>query len=166
MLQKPSHSFTLQTLLESLSNNSLEVTAKFSKSTLDVFDRKLKESGVLTKLRDYQLKGVLWMLEREKGDNCIKLDINEVDTHTKCDDKMTVILNAMLKARPDGWACFPLPQIDTEVSYAYTHAHGYIYLYMYIYIYIYTCTYKYKHTYIHTYKRLYFNLIFTYIYTT
>ena len=98
-LQRPSSSFTLETLLDSLSNNSLEVTAKFSRNTLDAFDKKLKENGVVTKLRDFQIKGVLWMLEREKDDNCIKMDMNDLDTHTKYDDKMNVVLSAILKSQ-------------------------------------------------------------------
>ena len=123
-IQQPSSCFTLETLLDDLSQNSLDITAGTTRAQLDIFDKQLKNNGIVTKLRDYQLRGVLWMLSRERDDDCLKLKSrNEEDNNhsgvVDADHRAVMLLTAMLSSRADGWTCIHLPsdsRIDDNVE--------------------------------------------------
>ena len=119
-IPQPSTCFTLETLLDDLAANSIDHTANYTRAELDMCDRQLKNNGIITKLRDYQLRGVIWMLSREQEDDCLSMKpITAICDDVGGDDRTLVLLHAMLASRPDGWTCIPLPHHNIEQQEAH-----------------------------------------------
>lgn len=106
------NSFLLQNLMDFLCDRSVRATDKYSALNLLATAGELKSAGITTELRSYQLRGVLWILEREMNVS-LPVDILSFTGVSSCttassnsnlpEYKMSHILSALKNVSCDGW---------------------------------------------------------------
>jgi hypothetical protein len=60
--------YSLERLLDALSENSISNTSIYSDEYLDQISAQLLDHGISTSLRNYQLRGIIWLILRENKD--------------------------------------------------------------------------------------------------
>jgi hypothetical protein len=106
------NSFLLQNLMDFLCDRSLRAVEKYSAFDLLAAAGELKNAGITTELRSYQLRGVLWILEREMNIS-LPIDGQSFTDESSCtsassksnisENKMSHILSALKSVSCDGW---------------------------------------------------------------
>ena len=116
--------YSLERLLDSLSENSISNTSIYNDEYLDQISGKLLGHGISTSLRNYQLRGIIWLIlrenkdffqsntEQDKSDDGLYQHENDDEDDEDIDHPPLVkFLLALKNSTVDGWATFQISQI-------------------------------------------------------
>jgi len=103
--------FSLQNLMSSLCEGSVSATDIYTSFDLMAASQEIKSAGITTELRNYQIRGILWMLAREtetslSADGQVS-DIDNISTSSTVSlpavTSMQHLLTALRSVTCDGW---------------------------------------------------------------